>query len=119
MLFAVCDSFHVFWWWQVSWPLDLIANTEALKKYNKVIALTLKYSFRSLILVVEWREYLTGRHVHDGFGHLLDQVMGFLLKVKRAKFVLDETRKWMWKVSWHQIILCYLFFVIPVVYSVG
>lgn len=45
--------------YKVSWPLDLIANTEALKKYNKV--------------------------------------MGFLLKVKRAKFVLDETRKWMWK----------------------
>ncbi|KAK1626301.1 hypothetical protein QYE76_000616 [Lolium multiflorum] len=45
--------------YKVSWPLDLIANTESLKKYNKV--------------------------------------MGFLLKVKRAKFVLDETRKWMWK----------------------
>ncbi|VAI27650.1 unnamed protein product [Triticum turgidum subsp. durum] len=45
--------------YKVSWPLDLIANTQALKKYNKV--------------------------------------MGFLLKVKRAKFVLDETRKWMWK----------------------
>lgn len=45
--------------YKVSWPLDLIINTEALKKYN--------------------------------------QVMGFLLKVKRAKFVLDETRKWMWK----------------------
>ncbi|KQJ85979.1 hypothetical protein BRADI_4g02710v3 [Brachypodium distachyon] len=45
--------------YKVSWPLDLIANAEALKKYN--------------------------------------QVMGFLLKVKRAKFVLDETRKWMWK----------------------
>ncbi|XP_072987393.1 uncharacterized protein [Typha latifolia] len=45
--------------YKVSWPLDLIANTEALKKYN--------------------------------------QVMGFLLKVKRAKFVLDKARKWMWK----------------------
>ncbi|TVU49314.1 hypothetical protein EJB05_00622 [Eragrostis curvula] len=45
--------------YKVSWPLDLIVNTEALKKYN--------------------------------------QVMVFLLKVKRAKFVLDETRKWMWK----------------------
>ncbi|GJM95261.1 hypothetical protein PR202_ga11973 [Eleusine coracana subsp. coracana] len=45
--------------YKVSWPLDLIVNTEALKKYN--------------------------------------QVMGFLLKVKRAKFVLDQTRKWMWK----------------------
>nr|CAD1841758.1 unnamed protein product [Ananas comosus var. bracteatus] len=43
----------------VSWPLDLIVNMEALKKYN--------------------------------------QVMGFLLKVKRAKFVLDKARKWMWK----------------------
>ena len=31
--------------------------------------------------------------------------MGFLLKVKRAKFVLDETRKWMWKVLIHMIIL--------------
>uniref|UniRef100_A0A0D9Y145 Gamma-tubulin complex component n=1 Tax=Leersia perrieri TaxID=77586 RepID=A0A0D9Y145_9ORYZ len=45
--------------YKVSWPLDLIINTEALKKYN--------------------------------------QVMAFLLKVKRAKFILDETRKWMWK----------------------
>ncbi|WVZ91111.1 hypothetical protein U9M48_037325 [Paspalum notatum var. saurae] len=45
--------------YKVSWPLDLIVNTEALKKYN--------------------------------------QVMGFLLKVKRAKYLLDETRKWMWK----------------------
>ncbi|XP_010248230.1 PREDICTED: gamma-tubulin complex component 5 [Nelumbo nucifera] len=45
--------------YKVSWPLELIANTEAIKKYN--------------------------------------QVMGFLLKVKRAKFVLDETRRWMWK----------------------
>ncbi|KAI4992635.1 hypothetical protein ZWY2020_057877 [Hordeum vulgare] len=26
-----------------------------------------------------------------------NKVMGFFLKVKRAKFVLDETRKWMWK----------------------
>lgn len=24
--------------------------------------------------------------------------MNFLLKVKRAKFVLDKARKWMWKV---------------------
>ncbi|KAL5984897.1 hypothetical protein ACLOJK_038733 [Asimina triloba] len=45
--------------YRVSWPLELIANTEALKKYN--------------------------------------QVMGFLLKVKRAKFVLDKARRWMWK----------------------
>ncbi|KAJ4789783.1 Gamma-tubulin complex component [Rhynchospora pubera] len=45
--------------YKVSWPLDLIANVEALKKYN--------------------------------------QVMGFLLKVKRAKFLLDKTRKWRWK----------------------
>uniref|UniRef100_A0A0D9X379 Gamma-tubulin complex component n=1 Tax=Leersia perrieri TaxID=77586 RepID=A0A0D9X379_9ORYZ len=45
--------------YKVSWPLDLIVNTEALKKYN--------------------------------------QVMAFLLKVKRAKFILDETRKWTWK----------------------
>ncbi|KAG1366262.1 Gamma-tubulin complex component [Cocos nucifera] len=45
--------------YKVSWPLDLIANMEALRKYN--------------------------------------QVMGFLLKVKRAKFVLDKARKWMWK----------------------
>ncbi|KAJ0982388.1 hypothetical protein J5N97_010643 [Dioscorea zingiberensis] len=45
--------------YKVSWPLDLIANTEAINKYN--------------------------------------QVMGFLLKVKRAKFVLDKARRWMWK----------------------
>ncbi|TXG52340.1 hypothetical protein EZV62_021509 [Acer yangbiense] len=45
--------------YKVSWPLELIANAEAIKKYN--------------------------------------QVMGFLLKVKRAKFVLDKARKWMWK----------------------
>lgn len=24
--------------------------------------------------------------------------MGFLLKVKRAKYVLDKARRWMWKV---------------------
>ena len=34
--------------------------------------------------------------------------MGFLLKVKRAKFVLDETRKWMWKVLIHMIIVFFL-----------
>ncbi|XP_044510973.1 gamma-tubulin complex component 5 isoform X3 [Mangifera indica] len=45
--------------YKVSWPLELIANTEAIKKYN--------------------------------------QVMGFLLKVKRAKFVLGKARRWMWK----------------------
>lgn len=45
--------------YKVSWPLELIANQEAIKKYN--------------------------------------QVMGFLLKVKRAKFVLDKARRWMWK----------------------
>ncbi|KAM0951761.1 putative gamma-tubulin complex component protein [Dioscorea sansibarensis] len=45
--------------YKVSWPLDLIADTEAINKYN--------------------------------------QVMGFLLKVKRAKFVLDKARRWMWK----------------------
>ncbi|KAL5844957.1 hypothetical protein ACOSQ4_010915 [Xanthoceras sorbifolium] len=45
--------------YKVSWPLELIANMEAIKKYN--------------------------------------QVMGFLLKVKRAKFVLDKARRWMWK----------------------
>ncbi|CAK9165066.1 unnamed protein product [Ilex paraguariensis] len=45
--------------YKVSWPLELIANTEAIKKYN--------------------------------------QVMSFLLKVKRAKFVLDKARRWMWK----------------------
>ncbi|CAK9317190.1 unnamed protein product [Citrullus colocynthis] len=45
--------------YKVSWPLELIANAEAIKKYN--------------------------------------QVTGFLLKVKRAKFVLDKTRRWMWK----------------------
>ncbi|ESQ27060.1 hypothetical protein EUTSA_v10018067mg [Eutrema salsugineum] len=46
--------------YKVPWPLELIANSEAIKKYN--------------------------------------QVMGFLLKVKRAKFVLDKARRWMWKV---------------------
>ncbi|KAE9460902.1 hypothetical protein C3L33_07269, partial [Rhododendron williamsianum] len=45
--------------YKVSWPLELIFNMEAIKKYN--------------------------------------QVMSFLLKVKRAKFVLDKTRRWMWK----------------------
>ncbi|OVA18128.1 Spc97/Spc98 [Macleaya cordata] len=45
--------------YKVSWPLELIANSEAIKKYN--------------------------------------QVMSFLLKVKRAKFVLDKARRWMWK----------------------
>ncbi|KAF4379084.1 hypothetical protein F8388_022171 [Cannabis sativa] len=45
--------------YKVSWPLELIANTEAIKKYN--------------------------------------QVMGFLLKVKRTKFLLDKARNWMWK----------------------
>uniref|UniRef100_A0A5B6YPJ1 Gamma-tubulin complex component n=1 Tax=Davidia involucrata TaxID=16924 RepID=A0A5B6YPJ1_DAVIN len=45
--------------YKVSWPLELIANMEAIKKYN--------------------------------------QVMGFLLKVKRAKFVLDKARRWMLK----------------------
>ncbi|XP_020589375.1 gamma-tubulin complex component 5-like [Phalaenopsis equestris] len=45
--------------YKVSWPLDLIVNSEALKKYN--------------------------------------QVMGFLLKVKRAKYLLDKVRRWMWK----------------------
>ncbi|KAJ0256712.1 Gamma-tubulin complex component [Hirschfeldia incana] len=45
--------------YKVPWPLELIANTETIKKYN--------------------------------------QVMGFLLKVKRAKYVLDKARRWMWK----------------------
>ncbi|KAL6995576.1 hypothetical protein U1Q18_005711 [Sarracenia purpurea var. burkii] len=45
--------------YKVPWPLELIANTEAIKKYN--------------------------------------QVMSFLLRVKRAKFVLDKARRWMWK----------------------
>ncbi|GAV69020.1 Spc97_Spc98 domain-containing protein [Cephalotus follicularis] len=45
--------------YKISWPLELIANAESIKKYN--------------------------------------QVMGFLLKVKRAKFVLDKARRWMWK----------------------
>nr|KYP64548.1 Gamma-tubulin complex component 5 [Cajanus cajan] len=45
--------------YKVPWPLELIANTETIKKYN--------------------------------------QVMRFLLKVKRAKFVLDKVRRWMWK----------------------
>ncbi|XP_068656004.1 uncharacterized protein [Aristolochia californica] len=41
--------------YKVSWPLELIANTDAMMKYN--------------------------------------QVMAFLLKVKRAKFVLDKARR--------------------------
>ncbi|CAH8356142.1 unnamed protein product [Eruca vesicaria subsp. sativa] len=45
--------------YKVPWPLELIANSETIKKYN--------------------------------------QVMGFLLKVKRAKYVLDKARRWMWK----------------------
>ncbi|CAA3024801.1 gamma-tubulin complex component 5 isoform X2 [Olea europaea subsp. europaea] len=45
--------------YKIAWPLELIANLEAMKKYN--------------------------------------QVMIFLLKVKRAKFVLDKARRWMWK----------------------
>ncbi|CAI9116605.1 OLC1v1017798C1 [Oldenlandia corymbosa var. corymbosa] len=45
--------------YKVSWPLELLANAEALKKYN--------------------------------------QVMVFLLKVRRAKFVLDKARRWMLK----------------------
>ena len=38
--------------------------------------------------------------------------MGFLLKVKRAKFVLDETRKWMWKVLIHMIIVFFCYYLI-------
>lgn len=45
--------------YKVSWPLELIANSEATRKYN--------------------------------------QVMHFLLKVKRAKYVLDKARRWIWK----------------------
>ncbi|XP_057863216.2 uncharacterized protein LOC131071418 [Cryptomeria japonica] len=45
--------------YKVTWPLELIADENAINKYN--------------------------------------QVMAFLLKVKRAKFVLDKTRTWMWK----------------------
>jgi len=32
------------WNWQVPWPLELIANTEAIKKYNQVSDLTLQSS---------------------------------------------------------------------------
>ncbi|KAG8377652.1 hypothetical protein BUALT_Bualt08G0055200 [Buddleja alternifolia] len=53
------DDFELNTILQVSWPLELIANLETMKKYN--------------------------------------QVMSFLLKVKRAKFVLDKARRWMWK----------------------
>ncbi|GJX58442.1 gamma-tubulin complex component 5-like protein isoform X1, partial [Tanacetum coccineum] len=28
-----------------------------------------------------------------------NQVMNFLLQVKRAKFVLDEARRWVWKLT--------------------
>ncbi|KAI4389907.1 hypothetical protein MLD38_002076 [Melastoma candidum] len=45
--------------YKVSWPLELIVNAEAIRRYS--------------------------------------QVMGFLLKVKHAKYVLDKARKWMWK----------------------
>ncbi|KAG2252634.1 hypothetical protein Bca52824_082770 [Brassica carinata] len=45
--------------YKVPWPLELIANSEAMKRYN--------------------------------------QVMGFLLKVNREKYVLDKARRWMWK----------------------
>ncbi|CAN6482311.1 unnamed protein product [Victoria cruziana] len=45
--------------YKVTWPLEVIANQDAMRKYNLVLA--------------------------------------FLLKVKRAKFVLDKTRRWMWK----------------------
>ncbi|KAL9172444.1 hypothetical protein ABFS82_03G047400 [Erythranthe guttata] len=45
--------------YKVSWPLEVIANAEAMRKYN--------------------------------------QVMSCLLKIKRAKFVLDKARRWMWK----------------------
>ncbi|KAL8172082.1 LOW QUALITY PROTEIN: hypothetical protein V2J09_023886 [Rumex salicifolius] len=45
--------------YKVSWPLELIANTETIKKYN--------------------------------------QVMCFLLKVRRAKYVLDKARRGIWK----------------------
>ena len=38
--------------------------------------------------------------------------MGFLLKVKRAKFVLDETQKWMWKVLIHMIIVFFCYYLI-------
>ena len=31
--------------------------------------------------------------------------MGFLLKVKRAKYVLDKARRWMWKVLAHFFLL--------------
>jgi gamma-tubulin complex component 5 len=37
-LSALLLHFYVFWCWQVSWPLDLIVNTEALKKYNQVMS---------------------------------------------------------------------------------
>jgi gamma-tubulin complex component 5 len=33
--FTMCSCYAV--GWQVSWPLDLIVNTEALKKYNQVL----------------------------------------------------------------------------------
>ncbi|XP_024017074.1 gamma-tubulin complex component 5 isoform X2 [Morus notabilis] len=58
-IFGISDLDLLKFTYKVSWPLELIANTEAIKKYN--------------------------------------QVMGFLLKVKRAKFLLDKARRWMWK----------------------
>eukprot|EP00252_Welwitschia_mirabilis_P025062 TRINITY_DN7691_c0_g1_i2.p1 TRINITY_DN7691_c0_g1~~TRINITY_DN7691_c0_g1_i2.p1 ORF type:complete len:334 (-),score=42.62 TRINITY_DN7691_c0_g1_i2:490-1491(-) len=54
------DTLDSLWFtYKVSWPLELIVNQVAIKKYN--------------------------------------QVMGILLKVKRAKFALDKARRWMWK----------------------
>lgn len=32
------------WNWQVPWPLELIANTEAIKKYNQVSGSSLGFS---------------------------------------------------------------------------
>lgn len=54
------DTLDSLWFaYKVAWPLELIADQVAIKKYN--------------------------------------QVMAFLIKVKRAKFVLDKARRWMWK----------------------
>ncbi|MED6222329.1 hypothetical protein PIB30_063301 [Stylosanthes scabra] len=57
--FGIDDLDMLKFTYKVPWPLELIVNADAIRKY--------------------------------------DQVMRFLLKVKRAKSVLDKVRRWMWK----------------------
>lgn len=98
------------WNWQVPWPLELIANTEAIKKYNQVSSLLLGF-FHFLPWPFNFFHhsdydvcscYLVGSfyqlYCTFSLNKYIFQVMRFLLKVKRAKFVLDKVRRWMWKV---------------------